>query len=420
MIKIKAIFCLLCFLSPVPDLKAQAKDWLGWRGPNQNGIADPSQDPPIKLGSPKWALDIQGRSHGSLVIRGEQIFFNLALQNEKVGGEMVTGQFCVCLKRSTGEMSWITELFRDGQEQKLNKKETWASTTPAVDEKHVYVNFLNGTTVSTTALDHQGRIAWQTDICEYQVHQGFAASPMLYKDLVLIAADNKLGGVVCGLDRQSGQQVWIDERAKLPNYVSPIVLPIAGKDQLILTGTDKITSYHPETGIKNWEVPGSTVECVTSVVTDGKHVFTSGGYPKNHVAAVLADGSGKVAWENPSRVYVPSMIVKDGHLYAVMDGGIAVCWNCATGEEKWKERLGGDFSASPVMVGNRIYAANEQGSLFVYEATPEKFALLEKNNIGNEIFATAAICGGEIYLRVAFYEGEVRREKIVCYHKTTD
>ena len=81
------------------------------------------------------------------------------------------------------------------------------------------------------------------------------------------------------------------------------------KEKVVLRGAD------PLTGKELWELKGSTTECVTSTVTDGKHVFTSGGYPKNHVAAVRADGSG-VAWENKSRVYVPSMLYRDGHLYA--------------------------------------------------------------------------------------------------------
>lgn len=394
---------------------SSAGDWLMWRGPNGNGIADPDQDPPMKLDKPKWSVDMQGRSHGSIVVKGDQIFFNSALVNEKVQDAEVTGQYTVCLDRNTGEVIWASELFSDGLDQKLNKKATWASTTPALDDQHIYVNFLNGTTVSTTALDYEGHLVWQTDLCEYKVHQGYGSSPTFYKDLVIVAADNKLGGVICGMDRKTGDHIWIDERAKEPNYPSPTVVNIGGKDQVIMTGTGKVTSYNPETGAKYWETDGSTTECVTTAVTDGKHIFTSGGYPKNHVSAILADGSGKVAWQLPNRVYVPSMFVKDGCLFAVMDAGVAVCWDCATGEEKWKARLGGNFSASPVAADDRVYAVNESGTMYVYLADPEKFQLLAESKVADEAYATPTICGGQIFLRVAFYEGETRKEKIVCY-----
>src|SRR5262249_6420955 len=150
----------------------------------------------------------------------------------------------------------------------------------------------------------------------------------------------------------------------------------AGREQLVLTGCNLVSSFEPLTGKTLWEVKGATEECVTSAVTDGQHVFTSGGYPRNHVAAVRADGSGKVAWENTTRVYVPSMLVKGGHLYAVSDAGIAFCWKCDTGKEVWKGRLGGTFSASPVLVGEHILATNESGRTFVFRATPAAFEVV--------------------------------------------
>jgi hypothetical protein len=243
--KYLSVFCLIVGLL---GSTGYSGDWLTWRGPNVNGVADPNQAPPVKLGKPKWSVDMQGRSHGSIVVKGEKIFFNIALVDEKVDKQVLNAQYCVCLKRKTGEVVFATEIFSGGLDQKLNKKATWASTTPALDDDHIYVNFLNGTTVSTTALDYEGHFVWQADICKYKVHQGYGSSPMLYKNLVLVAADNKLGGVVCALERKTGDPVWIDERAKKPNYVSPIVLKVAGKDQLIMTGTEKVTSYNPVTG----------------------------------------------------------------------------------------------------------------------------------------------------------------------------
>ena len=129
--------------------------------------------------------------------------------------------------------------------------------------------------------------------------------------------------------------------------------------------------------------------------------------------AVLGDGSGKVAWQNTARVYVPSMIADGGYVYAVMDAGLAVCWKSDTGEEKWKERLGGDFFASPVRVGNRMYATNQRGVTFVFEATPERFQLLSQNTLGNEAFASPSICGSRVYLRAA-QTGDDRREFLYC------
>jgi len=107
------------------------------------------------------------------------------------------------------------------------------------------------------------------------------------------------------------------------------------------------------------------------------------------------------------------MIPKDGHLFVVLDAGLAVCLKSDTGEELWKERLGGDFFASPVMVGDRIYASNAAGKNFVFVATPKAFQLLASNQLGNEAYASPVICDSRIYLRVA-KKGAERQEILYC------
>jgi len=389
----------------------EAGDWPWWRGPDRNGIAALAPEPPVELaGNVKWATDIPGRAHGSACVAGERVFLAAADEEEKT-------QSILCLQRDSGEILWSTVVHRAGMTQKANKKASWASGTPACDGERVFINFIHGDEVSTTALDLAGKLVWQTRITGYTIHQGYGSSPAIWGDLVIVSADNKAGGAVCGLRRTTGDVVWRVEREKKPNYPSPVILEVAGKAQLFLTGTDKVTSLDPSTGRVHWEIDGATTECVTSTVTDGRHIYTSGGYPKNHVAAIVADGSGKVAWENGDRVYVPSMIVTDGLLHAVMDNGVAVCWNAATGEEKWKERLGGTFSSSPVLAGGRFYAANESGDLFVYRADADGMELLATNKVGDEVYATPSIAGGQIFLRVAFYQGERRSEKLICYGK---
>ena len=109
------------------------------------------------------------------------------------------------------------------------------------------------------------------------------------------------------------------------------------------------------------------------------------------------------------------MLVKDGYLYAVMDGGIAVCWNSETGERMWRERLGGTFSSSPVLVGDLMYATNEIGEFFVFRADPKKFEIVAQNKLGDVAFATPTICDGKIYSRVSVKgEGGKREGQLFC------
>ena len=386
-----------------------AKDWPWWRGPDRNGEAAADQKPPVAWDDTKnvvWKTALLGRGHGSVAIVGSRIFLQTA--DEASGAQLV-----ICLNRTNGSQLWSTVIHSSGGMRK-NNKSTAASSTPACDGERVFVNFPNSGSLMTTALDLTGKQLWQTKICDYIEHQGYGSSPALYQSLVLVSADNKAGGAIAALDRKSGAIVWRRERPQMPNYPSPIVLNVAGKDQLLMTGCDKVSSFDPLSGETLWEVDGATTECVTSTVTDGSHIFTSGGYPKNHMSAVVADGSGKKAWENDSRLYVPSLVIRAGYLYGVLDTGIAVCWKADSGEEVWKARLGGTFTSSPVLVGDKIYATSEVGETFIYRVDPAKFELLAKCKLGDEVLSTLVICDSRIYCRAAHLVDGKREEFLYC------
>ncbi len=357
-----------------------------------------------------WKSPVPGRGHGSPTVVGDQVFLATADHEREV-------QSVLCYDRQTGKQLWQTPVHRGGFEKKGNSKASLASSTVACDGHRLFINFLHDGAIYTTALDRDGRQLWQTRITDYLIHQGYGSSPALYQGLVIVSADSKGTGVIAALERTSGKVVWKQERPKLPNYASPIILTVAGREQLLLTGCDLVTGFEPLTGKKLWEIKGSTTECVTSTVTDGERIFTSGGYPTNHVSAVLADGSGKIAWENKTRVYVPSMLVHEGHLYAVQDSGIATCWKCDTGKELWTGRLGGTFSASLVLVGEQIFATNEAGRTFIFKAVPDGFHLVGQNQIAGEVLATPTICGDRIYLRVAKQDKGRRQEMLYCIAK---
>ena len=384
-------------------------DWPAWRGPARDGLAASGQNPPVQWSETekiKWKSPIPGRGHGSPTVVGDRIYLATADRSKQT-------QSVLSLDRHTGRMVWQTEVHGAGADPGKHANSSAASSTVACDGERLFINFLNGGSVQTTALDLGGKVLWQRKICDFVTHQGFASSPVVHEGLVLVSADHKGGGVIAGLERKTGRVLWTEPRPKHHNYTSPSIVRAGGRTQMVMAGCNLITSLDPLTGKKLWEANGSTEECVGSVVTDGVRVFASGGYPRNHTVALLADGSGSVAWQNNARVYVPSMIAKAGHLYAVMDAGLAVCWKSDTGEELWKERLGGDFFSSPVMVDDRIYASNVGGKTFVFEATPGSFKLLAQNQLGDEAYASPVICGSRVYLRVA-KRGETRQEFLYC------
>lgn len=416
------LVCLVGICLPVSGAAAQVGgypqvkpgDWPWWRGPQRTGAVDAEPALPTRWDAGhnvRWTAEVPGRGNGSPIVVSNLVV--LAISDEERGS-----QGLMAWDRQSGKQLWEAVIHPDGAMRK-NNRSTGASSTPASDGERIYINFANHDAIVTTAVSMTGEQLWQTKVTDYQIHQGYGSSPALYGDLVLVSGDTKGGGAIAALRRDNGKLVWKRERPSNPNYPSPIVLKVAGRDQLLMTGCDLITSLDPLTGETLWEVEGATTECVTSTVTDGTHVYSSGGYPRNHISAVKADGSKQIVWDNKERVYVPSMLVKDGYLYAVLDAGIAMCWEAATGKEMWKERLGGNFSASPVLVGNTIYATSEAGETHIFKADPNGFEGIAKNKLGDEVFATPAISRGEIFMRIANLVDGQRREQLVCisHHK---
>ena len=385
-------------------------DWPMWRGLNGDGHAKAVKGLPLKWSDSEnviWKIKLPGRGHSTPTVVGSRIYLATAEEGEQV-------QSVLCLEKNTGKLIWSTTVHKGNFVKGGNKHKSDASSAVVCDGEQLYVSFPNDGKVFTTALSMEGKVLWQRAVSDYVIHQGFGTSPTVYRDVVIAKADSKkIGGAVAGLNKKTGKIIWKISRPKYPNYTTPVMVTAHGKLQMVFAGAELITSIDPLTGKKHWEFPGSTQECVATAVTDGKRIFVSGGWPKNHIAAIEADGSGKITWQNTARVYVPSMLMKDDRLYATMDAGFAACWDSATGKELWKERLGGAFFASPVLVGERIYATNLAGKTFVYSTDPKKFKLLATNQLGNEVYASPIVSGDRLYLRVAL-KGASRQEYLYC------
>lgn len=392
----------------VPD----GNDWPVWRGPNSNGVAATDQTPPVEWSERSnviWKAKVPGRGHSSPTVVGDRIFLATADEvNQKQG--------VIAFDRKTGEQAWITEVSSGGF-PKQHKKNTQATATIACDGERLFVTFHHHNKVTLAALAVDGQIEWKKDIGAFhpQLYEyGYAPSPILYGPTVIVAADYEKGGWLAAHDRVTGDEVWNTNRPSMLSFSSPVVANVAGREQLLISGCGLVASYDPADGKLLWDVEATTMATCGTIVWDGDLVFASGGYPKPETVCIRADGSREIVWTNSQKCYEQSMVAVDGYVYCLTDKGVAYCWRGSDGEEMWKERLSGPVSASPVLVGDTIYQSNEGGTTFVFKANPEKFEEVAVNRLGDESFASPAICGGRIYLRVADNSGNSRQEYLYC------
>ncbi len=395
-----------------PKLSAD-RDWPWWRGPSRNGIAA-EQSVPTKFGdniNVVWKVPVPGRGHSSPIVVAEKIFLATAEEGSKV-------QSVVAFDRKTGKQLWKKDVSKGGFPGRNHAKNTEATPTVACDGEKLFATFFHHETVQCTALDLSGKQVWQKTVGPFhpkRYEYGYAPSPVLYRGSVIVSAEYDGESAITALDRQNGKQLWRTKRPSSITFSTPALAHVAGQDQLLISGADQVASYDPATGKELWTAPGTTSATCGTMVWDGDIVIASGGYPKAETIAVKADGSGKVLWKNGQKCYEQSMLTHNGHVYALTDGGVMYCWRVSDGNEMWKQRLAGPVSSSPVLVGGHIYWANEAGTWYVFKPNPEKFELVEENQLGEEAFPSPAAVGNQLFIRTASRSAGKRQEWLYCF-----
>lgn len=219
--------------------------WPGWRGPSQNGVA-PDQHLATEWSdgeNVRWRSSIPGRGHGSPAVANDLVLLATALDEQE--------QQCVlAYARRDGAQLWQTLIHEGGfpSSKALHKKGSNANGTVACDGARIYAVFLNAGMIIATALNLQGEILWQREVGAFDSKFGYAPSPILYRSAVIVAADNRGGGYLAALDGKSGEIVWRVGRPVISTYSSPVVAQVGGRDQLLISGCDRVAGYDPGTG----------------------------------------------------------------------------------------------------------------------------------------------------------------------------
>jgi hypothetical protein len=207
------------------------------------------------------------------------------------------------------------------------------------------------------------------------------------------------------LDRADGSTRWkVKREHNTRSYVTPLIRKIDDRTQMILSGSLSVASYDPLTGSRHWAIDGPTEQFVASMVYDGKLLFLTAGYPDHHILAIRPDGSGNVtdthiAWRTQKgAAYVPSPVVQGKYFLVVSDNGIANCFDTATGNRHWTERIGPRYSASLVTAAGLVYFVSDKGVTTIVRPGPQ-FTKLAENNLGQLCYTSPAISADHLFIR---------------------
>jgi outer membrane protein assembly factor BamB len=376
-----------------------AEDWPEFRGPTGQGHSI-ERGLPLEWDESKnvvWKTPVPGRGWSSPVVANGRVWLTTA--TEDGGGSLRLLSFDV----ATGRLDTDTEVFTVRGSRSPNPKNSRASPTPIVEGDRVYVHFgADGTAAVTT----DGKVAWKV-VLTYQSQHGNGGSPALYQDLLIVNCDGGDEAFVVALDKATGRVRWRTPR-RYPydqSYTTPLVINVNGSDQLVSIGAYRAAAYEPRTGREIWRVSyGSGFSNVPRPVHGHGLVYIATGFQQPTLLAVRTGGTGDVtrshvAWTMTRQApYTPSVLLVGDELYVVSDIGIATCLDARTGATHWMQRLGGNYSASPIYADGRIYFLNEEGTATVL-APGREFRVLARNTLDGSTLASIAVSNGSLFIR---------------------
>ncbi|MDX1963239.1 MAG: PQQ-binding-like beta-propeller repeat protein [Pirellulales bacterium] len=403
------LFCSLLLLC-APWL-AYGDNWPQFRGPDNQGHAT-STTAPLKWSAKDniaWKTAIPGEGWSSPIVWEDRVFVTTAADG---------GKSCrlLALDRKSGEILWNKEVFT----QELLRKEgrnTYATPTPATDGQRVYACFGDG---SFAAVDFQGEIVWTNRDYKFYSQHGLGTSPILHEGLLIMPRDGSSegedkkvgwqtpwdGAYIIALDAATGREKWKAARGQSRiSHGAPCLWKSPAGTQLISEAGDVVQGFDLKTGKRLWSSEVIGEGKVPSTIIGAGLVFTAGGWGgKETIKAFKLGGMGELkeqnlVWEQAKGMpKVPSMIFVAPYLYAMTDEGVASCFDEQTGKIVWQKRIGGNFSASPVAVGDRLYFVGDEGETVVLAAKKE-FAELARNPLGEKVQASPAVAHGQLFIR---------------------
>jgi outer membrane protein assembly factor BamB len=383
-----------------------ALDWPEFRGPTGQGHS-PAQRLPLRWSPTEnvaWQVPVPGAGWSSPVLAAGRLYFTTAVS---AGDEANLSLRVLCLDAADGRTHWDTEVFTPTRLGSRHGKNGFASPTPIARDGRLYVHFGH---LGTACLDLAGKVLWRQADLGYSPVHGNGGSPALVGDRLIFSCDGAENPFVVALDAKSGKKLWQtvrDTPAKRKfSFSTPLAIEVAGRPQVISPGSGAVCAYDPADGRELWRTRyGEGYSVITRPVFGHGLLFVSSSYDRPVVYAVRPAGAqgdvtdSHVAWTHAKGApNTPSTILVGEELYFVSDAGIATAVEAKTGKVQWSERLGGDFSASPVFADGRLYFQNETGTGYVVKPG-QTFELLAKNDLGERTLASYAVDDGALFIR---------------------
>lgn len=398
---------------------ASADNWPAWRGPTGQGVSAETNLPTkwSATENVKWKVALPDQGNSTPVVWGDKVFVTQAANKTQwppknnAGPATAETRTLLCFRRADGKELWRATV-EYKQPEWTHGTNPFCSASPATDGKRVVVSHGSA---GVFCYDLDGKELWRRDLGPAEHIWGNAASPVLYKDLVILNFGPGERTFLVALDNKTGKDVWrVEQKGSKPqeyvgSWSTPVVATVKGRTELVMSWPGAVTAYNPDTGDVLWSCRGlekdATKDRLTyaSPLVSDEVVVAMAGFGGPSIG-VRTGGSGDVTethrlWRTPSNPQrIGSGVIVGDHVYVVNEPGIA-CLELKTGKQVWSERVAPGIWGSLVLADGKLYVTDQSGETWVVAAKPT-FELIARNPLDKAMTrASVAASDGELFVR---------------------
>ena len=390
---------LVASVSLAAEPSSVDQQWPRFRGPLGTGQSEATKLP--KQLSVHWSSELPVRGHSSPVVWDDRVFLT-----GTTGNDSAVQRRIVCVDRNSGKVLW-NHIVSTGGGESLHKMNSWATPSCLTDGERVVAFFGNG---GLHCYSVQGERIWSRDLGDFAGAWGVGASPVFYKGIVIQNCDAAGDSYLLAVDAKTGKDVWRTPRRAKPKggWSTPIIIDTGERTELVLNGEFGVTAYDPSSGQELWNCQSFNGRGTPVPVWGDGLLYCVNG-KSGDVYAVKPGGKGDVTdtrmvWHTERRGGrdLPSPVLANNVMVVIGMSGVASGYDAKTGKELWKQRLGGNFSGSPVVAGGLVFAASEEGVVNIFKPG-NKAEIIAQTNVADgkeEVFRSSlAVHRGQLLLR---------------------
>jgi len=370
-------------------------EWIQFRGADRAGVSSESlamvdwatNEPELK-----WKVAM-GTAFSELLVKGDLMYTMIGETIDSVTGS----EFIAAFNANNAQ-----ELWRERVDAIYFDADGWgdgARTTPVLDQDCLYTISGHGKLSAHKAKD--GKTLWQIDLQEKygstEPRWGYATSPLVLKDLLVVEVGGKEGAAFVAFDKENGEEVWAygDGAA---SHCSPLLATIEDQEQIIFANGKTLFSLAPK-GDTLWTfaMPFGGLTAIPLLIDQNK-IFLSGVRNPGFIIVEVKDQkASQLISGNSMKNDFNTCVYHEGYIYGFHVAALR-CISAETGEVKWTKR--GYGKGSLIKVGGQLFVLSDKGQLVVVDANPEAFTLLKSlQALEGKSWTAPSFVNGKVYVR---------------------